>query len=111
MRKVILIMACFSFLKAMAQDQKDYDHVMNKFIQFYNAEQADSICSLFADSWGEMRATLWTKEHILENKKEYGEMSSIIYVGVEPGNARLYKTVCAKKTLEQELFLIVQEKC
>lgn len=98
MKNLILTLSCFCFLQVHAQTQTDYDSVMAKFMKFYNAEQADSICNLFADSWGKAKKTLWTKEDILENKKEYGEMTSITFMGIEPGDARLYKTVCTKKT-------------
>lgn len=98
MKKVVFIVSCFCFLQSHGQTQTDYDNVMTKFMKFYNAEQSDSICHLFSESWGDMRMTLWTKAHLMETKKEYGEMNSIKFMGIEPGDARLYKTVCTKKT-------------
>ena len=46
------MLCCLYFGQINAQTKADYGNVVDKFMKFYNNNQADSICDLFADSWG-----------------------------------------------------------
>jgi hypothetical protein len=95
----ILAMWILCFSHAKAQSHADHDVAMSKFMKFYNAEQSDSICDLFAYCQNIKDSNIWSKPEIMETKKEYGEMISFKFMGYEPGDSvRLYKTVCTKKT-------------
>jgi hypothetical protein len=111
MKNLIIFLFGVCFFQTYGQTQAEYDNAMARFMKFYNANQADSICNLFSDTWGEHKKTLWTSQDLMETKREYGEMTSFKYMGVEPGDSiRLYKTVCTKKTFGTGISLDTDNK-
>lgn len=91
MKKLLFILFCFGLFQSYSQKQADYENVLGKFLIYYNAVQADSICEQFADSWGKQKKTLWTNEEIKELHQEFGTMKSYKFMAVEPGGAMLFK--------------------
>lgn len=91
-------MFCFYSFQGYAQKQADYEKVLGKFMIYYNAVQADSICELFSDTWNKQKKTLWKNDEIKDLHKEFGEMRSYKFMAVEPGGAMLFKGVFTKST-------------
>ena len=97
MKKIILLLVCFAFFQSKAQKKTDYEIVIGKFMKFYNAGQADSICNMFSDSWGKSKATLWKQEDLKELKEKYGEMKSYKYMQMEnKSDIALFKCIFEK---------------
>ncbi len=97
MKKIFLLLICFYVFESSAQKQTYYETVIGKFMKFYNADQADSICNLFADSWGKTKATIWKPEDIKELKEKYGAMKSYKYMQMErKSDIALFKCVFEK---------------
>lgn len=63
--------------------RQDFEKAMRKFQNFYNKDQADSICNMFSDTWGGQRSSLWTDIDMMDSKKKYGEMISFKYLGID----------------------------
>ena len=91
MKKILALLFCFYIFNGQAQKQADYEKVLGKFMMYYNAVQADSICEQFSDTWGKQKKTLWKNEEIKDLHKEFGEMRSYKFMAVEPGGAMLFK--------------------
>ncbi len=83
MKKYILALFCLMPVITFSQTQKDYEDVMNKFKQYYNKNQVDSICYQYSDIWADQKMKLWTKASIKENKSRYGTINSVKYAGID----------------------------
>ena len=103
-------MFCLYFVQGNAQNKAEYENVVGKFMKFYNNNQPDSICNLFADSWGKARKTLWTAEKLKEIKDEFGLMNSYKYMDGKPGDLLLYRVVFEKSTHAMGLSLDKKSK-
>jgi hypothetical protein len=70
-----------------AQTKDDYEHVMNKFIKFYNAQRYDSVYNLYADK---DITTPDKNEKLLRSfMKKYGRVLSYEYLGVDASEKEL----------------------
>lgn len=85
MRYILLLIALAIPACSFAQTQKDYEHRVDRFMKFYNANQPDSICNQYADDWGELKKTLWTSERNNALQKEYGIMKSYRFLELYRG--------------------------
>lgn len=78
------LFSCLLFLVqpiiGFSQTKSDYEHVVGQFMKFYNQNQPDSIISLYSDSWGEMKKTLWSKTKNNKTTGKYGKMKSYKYL-------------------------------
>ncbi len=110
MKRLLIVLFCLYFVQSYAQKKADYDNVVGKFMKFYNNDQPDSICDLFAISWGEARETLWTAEKLKKIKDEFGMMKSYKYMDSKPGGLLLYKVVFEKSTHAMGLSLDKKSK-
>lgn len=85
-------------LSAVAQTKQDYNLVMEKFVQYYNAQQNDSICTLFPDNTKVASySCFWNFAEPERIYKEYGTINSYEYLGTE-GDVTIYKVVYDKFT-------------
>jgi hypothetical protein len=105
MKQLLIILFCFYWVQGKAQTKADYETAIVKFMQFYNGNQPDSICNLYADSWGKAKTTLWTPEKIKATKDDFGLMKSYKYMEGTPGGLLLYKVVFEKSTHAMGLSL------
>ncbi len=88
------------------QRKEDFEATIAKFKQFYNNNQADSICNMFSDDWGEMKKTLWPAKEQKSIREEYGDMISYKYMGPEPEDGViLFKVRFSKSTHAMGLSL------
>jgi hypothetical protein len=110
MKKLLVVLFCLYFIQGNAQRKTDYENVVDKFMKFYNNNQPDSICDLYADSWGDARKTLWTAEKLKKIKDEFGTMKSYKYMDGKPGDLLLYKVVFEKSTHAMGLSLDKKSK-
>ena len=80
MKTQLLILVLFVLpILAFSQTQSDYEHVVGKFMKFYNNKQPDSINNLFADLNGK-KFTSWNKKGNDELMSHYGKMKSYKYI-------------------------------
>ena len=109
MKRLITLILCLSSFAAFAHSRADYESAMLKFRSFYNSNNVQGIRSLFSDSWGKSKQTLWTKERLRQMKSGYGELISCSYVTIDTvsDNNRLvlFKTVFEKRTFMTGLDL------
>lgn len=110
MKKLLIALFCLYFLQGIAQNKTDYDNVVGKFMKFYNNNQADSICNLFADTWGEARKTLWTPEKLKEARDKFGIMKSYKFMDGTHGDVLLYRVVFEKSIHAMGLSLDKKSK-
>jgi hypothetical protein len=100
--KLLAILAFLMPLAMMGQTANSHQQAMEKFQQFYNAGQGDSINAMYGHEWDEMKLTkaLWTNAKAAELLKEYGKLKSFKFVGVDksdPNEVYVYQTVFSKK--------------
>jgi len=76
----------------------DYEQAIRKFKDFYNNDQADSIRNMFSDQFGEHKKSMWPSAQLISIKKEYGEMKSFKWVGVDDDGTMLFKTEFTNST-------------
>jgi len=110
MKKLFLVLFCLYFIQGKAQTKADYENVLGKFMKFYNNDQADSICNLFAGTWDKSRKTLWTPEMQKKIKDQFGMMKSYRYMDSKPADVLLYRVVCEKSTHAMGLSLDKKSK-
>lgn len=105
--KAFLIILLLPFT-AMAQTQKDYDHVMASFKKAYNHHRADKVCDLFPMETRAKVAKVWSNRGMDELYNDYGKIVSYKYLGhdkTDPDNVAVYKAVFQKKTIPMSLSL------
>ena len=66
-----------------SQTQSDHENAMEKFKNFYNDAQPDSICNMFSDIWGKSKKSLFTKKEINKLQNEYGKIISYKFAGID----------------------------
>jgi len=80
--------------------QADYEHVLEKFKNCYNNNEADSICNMFSDDWGERKKSMWSEEINNNLMADYGKIISYKYMAMDDGDGdndvALFKIVCEK---------------
>jgi hypothetical protein len=97
--KNLLLLLMILPVMAHAQAKADYEHTMNRFMQFYNNNQADSIQNMFSDEWGAAKKDKWTTAQNRNQRILCGKMISFTYLGVPPGDdVQVFKAVCEKTT-------------
>lgn len=108
-----MLSLCLSFIAiaAFSQSKADYEHTMNKFMKFYNHNQADSIRNMFSDSYAKLKDRLMPMDLLLELKKKYGKMESYKYIGVTPEDTvTIFKTVFTKHKQATGILLNKENK-
>ena len=74
--------ALFIFLAPLtlpAQTVADYKHVMEKFQQFYNAGQGDSITAMI----NSYPSPMWSNEETAKALKDFGTLTSFKFIGID----------------------------
>ena len=105
--KAFLIILLLPFT-ALAQSQKDYDHVMASFKKAYNRHRADKVCDLFPRETRVKVAKVWNNREMDKLYNDYGKIVSYKYLGrdkTDPDNVTVYKAVFQKKTIPMSLSL------
>jgi len=100
--KLLVMLAFLIPLAVAGQTTNSYQQAMEKFKNFYNTGQGDSINAMFGHEWDEMKLTkaLWTNAGAAEYLKEYGTLKSFKFVGVDtldPNRVYVFKTFFSKK--------------
>jgi len=80
----------------LAQTRKDSRKVMQQFMQFYNANDANSIATLFADRSHDK--AIYNKQKIATLRYEKREMQSVTYLRDRSDGLAIYKVKFAKYT-------------
>ena len=96
--KKLLILICLFPVVVLGQTLEDHNAVMKKFVEYYNTQQTDKICTLFPDKSDDHGfKCFW--EHVKPKRlyKEYGTIHHYGYLGVE-GDVTIYKVVFSKFT-------------
>lgn len=108
----LLVLPAFTF----GQSQQDYEHVMNKFVKFYNSKKPDSILHLWPTEAQKWMKRMWTMESIEQYHEEFGKITACAYLGIDtedpnPGLA-VFKTTFSNKeqhaislTLDEKVYL------
>lgn len=100
--KFLALLTLFVPILMSAQTTDPYQHTMEKFKQFYNAGQADSIAAMFGHELDEMKlsGSLWTKALMSELLTEYGKLEYFQFLGIitsDNQKLHLYHTSFSKK--------------
>jgi hypothetical protein len=100
--KLLAFLTLFMPTVISAQTPAPYQHTMEKFKQFYNAGQADSINAMFGHEWDEMKLSgpLWTNAQMSELLTEYGKLESFKFLGIitsDNQEIHIYQTSFSKK--------------
>ena len=105
--KYILFILFIVPVVAFSQTEKDYKQVMDKFVEFYNNDQHDSICTLFpADQ------CIWRNANPEEIKKKYGNIISCKYLGIakkDPEHVTIFKVVFKNMKTKAMSFTLDKE--
>ena len=99
--KLLVILVFLMPLAVAGQTANSYQQAMQKFKQFYNAGQGDSINAMFGHAWDEMKSIkpIWTNTEGAEYIKEYGSLRSFKFIGVDtldPNRVYVFKTFFSK---------------
>ena len=83
------------------QTTNDYNSVMQKFQQFYNAGKGDSINAMFGHDWDEAKTKtpLWTNKDAAECLEKLGTIQSCTLIGMddsEPNKVYVFETTFSK---------------
>lgn len=107
MKKIALLLAILP-LSLFAQSQADYEGTVSRFMEYYNMNQPEKICAMYAEEWGEDKSTLWTTNQIANLHATYGRIRSYQYLGIDkhdPDKVRVFRIVCDKSTHALSLTL------
>jgi hypothetical protein len=87
--KTLIFLAFLLPITGFAQTETDYQKVMAKFQQFYNAGHGDSIYAMFKSSIqsASVGHPLWTKESNATALKQYGTLKSFNFLGIDNTDA------------------------
>lgn len=102
----------FSSIRCDAQSKHDFEHIMSKFMKFYNNGQKDSLQSLLSTKIDRSERNMFNKPELLqEMKKETGVLRSYKYILTDSSdvdaNGRLMSLFiinCSKKVNNQKAF-------
>lgn len=99
--KVLVLLLFLLPLASNSQTKSDYEKAMLKFQTFYNASQGDSINAMFGREWDVMKSVrpLWTNSKTAEYVKEYGQLKSFKYIGIDttdPDKVYVFETMFSK---------------
>jgi hypothetical protein len=98
--KKILLLALVMPMIAFAQDKQDYVRQVDKFVNFYNKQQTDSICTLFPDERTTKIKCEWKEASNDGTYDIYGKITGYEYIGVDSSSLRkltVYKVRFSKK--------------
>ena len=103
MKKLLYVsLLCIIPAIGFSQTQSDYEHVMHRFMKFYNNGNTDSISSIFFDNDG-----LWTQKTMRSSIEKYGKMRSFKYMGANPkDDVVLFKSVFTKSVDRKSVHAI-----
>lgn len=98
--KRLLLLALTTPMFAFAQNKQDYAPLVDKFVNYYNKQQTDSICTLFPDEKNTGIKCFWKGASTDGTYNIYGKITAYEYIGVEGTDLRkvtMYKVVFSKK--------------
>ena len=98
--KKLLFLLCFLPATGYSQTRADYESVMTKIVKYFNARQADSICSL------SKRKNFWTAANN-EYFYKYGTINSFKYLGVDTsdnGKVHVFKVIWSNAGVKATSF-------
>lgn len=85
---------------AFAQDEHDYADLMGKFVQYYNKQQSDSICTLFPNERTTGMKCPWKNAGTDGTYNMHGKIKTYKYIGKEGSGDReltIYRVIFSKK--------------
>lgn len=97
--KRLLLLLLVAPVVAFAQSKQDA-RMVDKFVNYYNKQQTDSICTLFPDERSTGIKCFWKGASTDGTYDLYGKITAHEYMGVEgPDNRKvtMYKVVFSKK--------------
>lgn len=90
MRCIRLAVLLFLLPSAVfGQSKADYDHVMSRFVNFFNHDQSDSLCMMYRENKNRKaddHNCMWNPDQLKSFLNYYGELKSFKYMGTEPGD-------------------------
>ena len=95
MKNLLLIAVLALPCITKAQTLNDYQHTMDKFVQYYNQQQADSI----ANMWTPAETFIWNNQRMKEMQEKYGTITAFKFLGVDksdPNNVWVFITQFSK---------------
>jgi hypothetical protein len=82
--KYLVFILFFLPCACWAQTQADYEHVMARFVKYYNNKQGDSIIRMWsAGERDEWTNEAWGNKSLASMHKEYGKILSCKYIGID----------------------------
>ena len=91
---------------SFAQTKADYEHMMGKFVKFYNNGQPDSIVNMFPEQYREALQYMWNPKQLKLFIGDAGEIISCKYVRTDMVDTNkvgvfttTFKTVGEKTTI------------
>lgn len=99
--KIFAILLFLLPILVAGQSKTDYENTMNKFRQFYNAGQGDSIHAMFGHLPGDMKSSkpLWSNDGNRSMLQKFGTLESFSFIGIDesdPEKVWVFKTVFSK---------------
>lgn len=94
--KKLLYATLLSFISSSshAQTQGTYELAMNKFMNYFNKNQGDSIGNMFGSG-----QSIFNQGSVESMRKHYGKIRFFQYMGIDPSDSvRLFKIVLVKLT-------------
>lgn len=94
-----------------AQSKKDFKEVMDKFVQYYNADNTDKICTLFKEKKDIGCFWRWANEKGSKSFEEYGKITSYQYLGkdkTDPEKVTVFRVNTEKQGIKAMSFTLGQ---
>lgn len=107
MKNIIIIFLLLNIHhNAFSQTKADFENAMNRFKNFYNNNQADSIQAMFYNYKISKRPTwLWSQERLPSIKKEYGEIQSVKYLLVDTVSEKINRITLFRVKTQKDEFV------
>lgn len=111
--KRLLLLAVLMPVVTFGQNNKDHASLVDNFVNYYNKQQTDIICSLFPDEHLTGIKCFWKGASTDGTYDIYGKIISYNYIGVDSSttmNLTLYKIVFSKKGAMELSFTMNADK-
>jgi hypothetical protein len=111
--KRLLLFAVLMPVVGFAQNNKDHAHLVDDFVDYYNKQQTDRICTLFPDEKLTGIKCFWNGASTDGTYNIYGKIISYKYIGVDSLSTRnltQYKMVFSKKGAMEMSFAMSADK-
>lgn len=106
MKRLLLLALVITPMLAFAQDKQEYAYLVDKFVQYYNKQQTDSICTMFPDERISGKCP-WRDAPTNGTYDIHGKIKTYEYIGEEGAGDRevtIYKIVFSKKGVMEISF-------